>query len=98
MFYENTKAIFRGCKIPKENPDYESKSGSKYWYRENAKGKYVIRLSNHWTIRVGIYDNKKSNKSKRECKSIASCQWSLKTNRIFKSQAGKCYLKDFINI
>ena len=98
MFYQNTKATFRGCQVPKRQPDYISDSGSKYWYGENKNGKYLIRLSNHWIIRTEIYDCKKSNKSKRECKTIATCQWKLKTNTISRYQAGKCYLKDFVSI
>ena len=116
-FYINTEVVFKGCKTPKRKPDYISYSSindgevsSKYWYGENNKGKYVIRESNHW---VNIKKLDKNN-IKKNCKSIASCQWHIKTNKELDYQidyqtkieflsskcffSGKAYLKDFKKI
>ena len=43
-FFEETTANFVSCDAPNRPCDYESYSGSKYWYSENG----VIRASNHW--------------------------------------------------
>ena len=88
----STEAIFNGCKTPLREPDYISSSGSKYWQQENSKGKYVIRLSNHW-VKVKMKSN---NYISVYCNRIASCLWHLKTDTLLKRTfAGKCYLKDF---
>ena len=86
--------------IFKERPDYKFAScdedwefgsrymnlaSSVYWYGENKRGKYVIRLSDHW-----------SNRNKRpDCGRIASCYWDLSSpNGSDYWQAGKIYLND----
>lgn len=43
-FFEMTAAIFGQAEAPDREPDYESRSGSKYWYEDGG----VYRLSNHW--------------------------------------------------
>lgn len=48
-FFESTKADYqRVDSLPngfdQENPDYESRSGSKYWYTDQG----VYRMSDHW--------------------------------------------------
>lgn len=43
-FYDGTNANFTRCEIPTTTPDFESNSGSKYWYTESG----VIRVSTHW--------------------------------------------------
>lgn len=44
-FYLSTYANFTRCdREPDREPDYESLSGSRYWYDELA----VIRASDHW--------------------------------------------------
>lgn len=93
-YFMNTEAVFKGCKIPKREPDFISKSGSKYWYGINKTGKFVIRFSDHWVKikRIG------SNQIKLDCNRIASCMWHIKTNFKQKDEnyiAGKCYLSDF---
>lgn len=92
-YFDSTAAIFKACKMPKREADYESDSGSRYWYGENKRGKYVIRLSNHWT---------RCNHKSRVCKKIASCQWQivglLKEYSIpfeYLGFVGKCYLSTF---
>lgn len=103
-FHLNTEAVFKGCKAPKREPDYISVSkydgsiSSKYWYGKNKKGLYVIRSSDHW-VNQTQFD---TNELKRDCSSIASCQWHLKDKSVFKYRAinfsGKCYLKNFKKI
>jgi hypothetical protein len=43
-FYKNTKANFSSVEIPQTPPDFESESGSRYWYLPEG----VIRASDHW--------------------------------------------------
>lgn len=88
-----TTALFKGCRVPKRKPDFISESGSKYWQQENKKGKYVIRLSNHWVYLKEIGNNEVW----KDCDRIASCIWHLKTNRTQWGcmLAGKCYLNNF---
>lgn len=47
-FYDGTNANFARCEIPITNPDFESNSGSKYWYTESG----VIRVSTHWGLGI----------------------------------------------
>jgi len=100
-FYCTTEAIFKGCKTPKRKPDYisydslyEGRISSRYWYGKDSFGSFVIRESNHWvkTKKIG------SNNITKNCKSIGSCQWNLKTNNEIKNTSGKCYLSEFKNI
>lgn len=93
-YMNSTEALFKGCKVPKRAPDFVSRSGSKYWEQENSKGKYVIRLSDHWCNLKEIGRNDVW----RDCNSIASCQWHIKATKISKILAGKCYLDEFRKI
>lgn len=43
-FMYDTACAWRPATQPKRKPDYESDSGSRYWYTENG----VIRSSDHW--------------------------------------------------
>ncbi|MFI4848407.1 MAG: hypothetical protein ACIAZJ_04880 [Gimesia chilikensis] len=43
-FYFKTKATWQACDVPHRTPDFESESGSQYWYSDNG----VIRYSGHW--------------------------------------------------
>lgn len=43
-FFENTMTVFKQVAKPRRKPDYESDSGSRYWY--SKKG--LIRGSDHW--------------------------------------------------
>lgn len=43
-FFMGTSAFWRSCDEPLGLPDYESDSGSQYWYTADG----VIRGSNHW--------------------------------------------------
>lgn len=89
----NTKAVFKGCKTPKRKPDYISESGSKYWLRWSLKGRYVIRLSNHWVKLKITGDMAKVTKRTK----VASCKWHIETTLPISNGAvaGKCYLKYF---
>jgi hypothetical protein len=46
-----TIANYTACDAPDRSPDFESKSGSKYW----EEGKRVIRQSDHWSGQHGCY-------------------------------------------
>jgi hypothetical protein len=100
-YFTQTKASFRACKKPLRKPDYQSKSGSQYWYGSNSKGQYVIRESDHWICRTLFNDGKKKKRFiDRECKSIASCQWRIKCKKAdnYVPICGKAYLSDFRKI
>ncbi len=43
-FFDNTLALFEEVEKPRREPDYDSESGSQYWYSEEG----VIRGSDHW--------------------------------------------------
>ena len=43
-FFENTLVIYDEVKKPKGKPDFDSDSGSRYWYFKDG----VIRQSDHW--------------------------------------------------
>jgi len=43
-FFNETKATFTRCSRPAREPDYQSASGSRYWYEHDA----VVRESDHW--------------------------------------------------
>ena len=43
-FYMGTEAVWEECECPEGSPDYESYSGSDYWY----EGPWVYRRSDHW--------------------------------------------------
>lgn len=43
-FFENTLVMYEEVKKPKGDPDFESDSGSRYWYSDKG----VIRGSDHW--------------------------------------------------
>lgn len=47
-FFDNTIAIFNEVDKPNRKPDYESLSGSRYWYKKDG----IIRGSNHWGSRI----------------------------------------------
>jgi len=79
-FFEGTKANFTSCEIPSKKPDYESKSGSVYWYSKDG----VVRAADHW---LGVasckwildgQDEYAINKAtdKREFAVAGFCKWS----------------------
>lgn len=105
-FFISTEIVFKGCKTPNRKSDFVSESGSRYWYGENKKGKYVIRCSDHW---VGVR-KLGENKVYKNIETISSCLWHIKTNDVSKVKfnnnrayfvwkvSGKSYLKDFKKI
>lgn len=78
-FFLNTSAIFTHTnEVPKATPDFVSKSGSRYWYGEDERGKYVIRQSDHWSVDMRDEDTiEKFNDNPREYNNIASCFWGI---------------------
>lgn len=51
-FYINTEADFKNAKPPEREADYESGSGSEYWYEKDG----VYRRSNHWGSGIASCD------------------------------------------
>lgn len=51
-FFENTLVMYEEVKKPKGDPDFESDSGSRYWYSKQG----VIRGSDHWGAGVANCD------------------------------------------
>lgn len=78
-FFEGTSAIFTQIsEKPTTKPDYTSRSGSRYWYGEDEKGKYVIRQSDHWSTEVRNNNDAESFTAKPDNYSnIASCYWAI---------------------
>jgi hypothetical protein len=50
-FWISTYANYTVCDTPEREPDFESRSGSKYWEEDGS----VIRQSDHWTGQHGCY-------------------------------------------
>ena len=88
-FYENTTAVFKGCKIPKREPDYISYNrfsgevSSRYWYTKSG----VIRASDHWSEYRTFNDGRK-NKYMQEAYNISSTSVHYK-DKIFNNEAKK---------
>lgn len=100
-FYHNSIGTWKGCKKPNRKPDYisynrDGKISSIYWYGENKNGRFVIRMSAHWT-------SYKQNKTiEKGCTSVASCYWRLRTNSqkigMGNWQSGKIFLSELRKI
>ena len=78
-FFLKTYGVYKPCKRPVRNPDFESPSGSQYWFGENKNGKYIIRSSNHWGKAKGCYWDLKN----------------AETYRLEEPVCGKIYLHQF---
>ena len=80
-FFENSTAIYTilpNNKRPKGKPNFESNSGSEYWYGEDEGGKYVIRESDHWSTEISNNAQTKSFNDKPDAfGNIASCFWAI---------------------
>lgn len=78
-FFKGTSAIFTQIsEKPTTKPDYTSRSGSRYWYGEDDKGKYVIRQSDHWSTEVRNNNDAESFTAKPDnYNNIASCYWAI---------------------
>lgn len=95
-FYSSTKAIFRGAKRPKRNPDYVSvssysgKISSEYWYTPRG----VYRCSDHWSVIAA-----KKPLEGFECGRVSTCLWTLKNTSPKKgydvTPCGFCRWEDF---
>lgn len=48
-FFNNTIGTWNRVNFPRTKPDYESKSGSRYWHDKEG----VTRVSNHWGTSIG---------------------------------------------
>lgn len=72
-FFNGTKGLFKECGVPKREPDYISKNGSKYWYTSQ----YLIRQSNHWS---NVLSNKTPLFNQYDyavCGMIKTCHWTI---------------------
>ena len=92
-YYNNTYAVFKGCKRPRRKPDYVSRNmdgeiSSEYWY--GSKGDYVIRCSKHWSSPNNCF----LSKPLFRCGRIASCYWELRTSHSNRG-CGKAYFRSF---
>ncbi len=78
-FFDGTSAIFKPItKIPTSKADYTSRSGSRYWYGEDKRGKYVIRRSDHWSADVRSKEDAEAFVTKPDdFTNIASCYWAI---------------------
>lgn len=78
-FMNGTSAIFEQMvEMPARKADYISRSGSRYWYGEDERGKYVIRSSDHWSDVVRDEEEAKAfNAKPDDYNNIASCYWAL---------------------
>lgn len=99
-FAKSTAGVFVYIEAPNRKPDFISKSGSKYWFGEDAKGEYVIRQALHWSeitpnhsIRVG--DSVFYNGNCR-CGFIRTCCWILHIPKVIGSYTEKEYAQIFI--
>jgi hypothetical protein len=99
-YWKGTFAVFRECKTPKAAPDFVSydkrgKISSRYWERENKKGKYIVRESDHWCR----YSLAGRGSWRERCNRIKKCIWELRLINNMANErgmiAGKCYLSDF---
>ena len=57
-FFKSTSAVFEAMpksEVPQREADYESERwdglgvSSRYWCGEDERGRFVVRLSNHWS-------------------------------------------------
>lgn len=78
-FMNGTSAIFEQMvEMPARKADYISRSGSRYWYGEDERGKYVIRSSDHWSDVVRNEEDAKAfNAKPDDYNNIASCYWAI---------------------
>lgn len=77
-FYAGTKATFKGCKVPRVEPDYISYSSSgrvssRYWYTKDG----VIRASDHWSLYRYLNDGKNRNYLRKELKELPDSRWMM---------------------
>jgi hypothetical protein len=96
-FYENTYAVFKGCKEPSREPDYTSRNGlgyvsSCYWYTNEG----VYRSSGHWSeIYVNGERVEDLHNGVFECGNVASCWWILECDDDNINGCGFCKWADF---
>ena len=72
-YYISTRCHFKACRRPRREPDYESNSGSLYWYTDKG----VYRESPHWSRIYGVDIRELWFTNMEECNRIASCFWIL---------------------
>lgn len=96
-FFLCTKAVFKGCKVPRRKPDYisldrEGNVSSLYWYTDKG----VYRQSNHWSYIQRLWIENmviKTQEALIECGKVASCFWSLRMAS--ETDCGFCAWKKF---
>lgn len=85
-YYLSTRCTFKACRRPRREPDYESDSGSRYWYTDKG----VYRESTHWSGYIGVDTDDIEYTAFIECKRVASCFWLLKINDISRQRITFC--------
>lgn len=82
-FWIGTVANYTSCEAPDREPNFESRSGSKYW---NVNDTTVIRQSDHWTGQHGV-------------RRIVDCVWTLDREHEFEEiSTGQCSFDQFVKI
>ena len=72
-YFSFTRCRFRACLRPRREPDYESGSGSVYWYTDKG----VYRESSHWSRIYGVDSDDLRFTYLTECNRVAGCFWIL---------------------
>ena len=85
-YFLSTRCTFKACQRPNREPDYTSKSGSRYWYTDSG----VYRESSHWSRIYGVSEHDLLFTSLRECSRVSSCFWILKIHDTTSERTTKC--------
>ena len=72
-YFSFTRCRFRACLRPRREPDYESGSGSVYWYTDKG----VYRESSHWSRIYGVDSDDLRFTYLTESNRVAGCFWIL---------------------
>ena len=85
-YFLSTRCRFKACRRPKREPDFESNSGSRYWYTDKG----VYRESCHWSRIYGIDLHELSYTNLRECLRVARCYWILEIHDSSRTRITGC--------
>ena len=85
-YYISTRCRFKACRRPKRDPDYESESGSRYWYTDKG----VYRESCHWSRIYGTNAGDLWFTNLEECNRVANCFWIFEIHDTSNSRVTYC--------
>lgn len=85
-YFLSTRCRFKACRRPRRKPDYESNSGSRYWYTDVG----VYRESAHWSRIYGIDTDDLWFTNLTECNRVASCFWILEIHDASREHVTGC--------